>query len=417
MKKFLSHIIAVMFFYQIPAAQTLRLPDILDTIARAHPSIKMYEAEIRSLDAAASGAQNWMPPEISSGFWMTPYNPNLWMKDGNANTGMGQYMISVSQMFPNRKLNDANEKYMRAISSVELENKESNLNELFALAKSSYNSLIVIQKKLALIDDDDRLLQLMVTNAETRYKNGLGKVSAYYKAKAAQGNLEKKRIILQNEAVQKRITLNTLMNRDRLFNFSIDTNYKMADYADRTFDNTVFYSSRNDLKGLDKSIQLTYLRQEVEKESLRPQFGAQFSHMFGFGGFPEEFTLMATVRIPFANWSSRERKANIESLQWKAAALENQKQTMANQYAGVAYGIQEDIKAIKRQLEILKKDIIPALVRNYQSTLLAYEQNTEELFSLYDAWETLNSTQFEYLDQLQQLFDKKVDLEKLLETK
>ena len=42
---------------------------------------------------------------------------------------------------------------------------------------------------------------------------------------------------------------------------------------------------------------------------------------------------------------------------------------------------------------------------------------TEELFELYDAWETLNMTQLEYLDQLQQLLTIQVELERILEIK
>jgi hypothetical protein len=48
---------------------------------------------------------------------------------------------------------------------------------------------------------------------------------------------------------------------------------------------------------------------------------------------------------------------------------------------------------------------------------LGYEQNTEELFELYDAWETLNMTQLQYLDQLQQLLLMQVELERILEIK
>jgi len=48
---------------------------------------------------------------------------------------------------------------------------------------------------------------------------------------------------------------------------------------------------------------------------------------------------------------------------------------------------------------------------------LAYEQNTEELFSLFDAWETLNMTQLEYLQQVQDLLMMQVALEKVLEIK
>jgi outer membrane protein TolC len=123
------------------------------------------------------------------------------------------------------------------------------------------------------------------------------------------------------------------------------------------------------------------------------------------------------VKIPFASWSARESKANIESLKWKAVSLESQKETMANEYSGIAYGMQQDITTKKKQLRLFENNIIPALRKNYQSMLLGYEQNTEELFTLYDAWETLNSTQIEYLDQLQQLLTMQVNLEKVLEIK
>ena len=104
-------------------------------------------------------------------------------------------------------------------------------------------------------------------------------------------------------------------------------------------------------------------------------------------------------------------------LNWKTQSLEDQKISMANEYSGMAYQMQQNIAAKKRQVELFNKNIIPALKKNYESTLLAYEQNTEELFELYDGWETLNNTQFEYLDLLQELLSMQVELEKILEKK
>ena len=416
MKSIFLIILSACLLYQAPSAQTLKLKDILDSIEKSYPSLKMYDATIQSLDAAAKGVRSWMSPQVSTGLWMTPYNTSLWKADGAGNTGMGQYMISAEQMFPNKKYNDANEEYMKAMSSVEKENKQATLNELFAAAKKNYYEWIMIEKKLSVLSQSEKLLQFMITNAETRYKNGLGKISAYYKAKASLGNIENMRVELENEIVQKRITVNTFMHRDKLLNFSIDTNYSVKDYSGSVFDSSLFYTNRSDLKAIDKNIQLAYLQQNVEKASLKPQFGIRYDHMFGFGGFPMQYSLMGMIKIPM-NWSTKMNKANIESLKWKALSLEDQKVSMANDYSGTAYQIQQNIVAKKKQIELFDKSIIPALKKNYESTLLAYEQNTEELFELYDGWETLNNTQLEYLDQLQQLLDMQVDLEKLLEIK
>ena len=54
---------------------------------------------------------------------------------------------------------------------------------------------------------------------------------------------------------------------------------------------------------------------------------------------------------------------------------------MVNEYSGMAYQAQQNIEAKKKQIALFNKNIIPALRKNYESTLLAYEQNTEELLS------------------------------------
>jgi cobalt-zinc-cadmium efflux system outer membrane protein len=48
---------------------------------------------------------------------------------------------------------------------------------------------------------------------------------------------------------------------------------------------------------------------------------------------------------------------------------------------------------------------------------LGFEQNTEELFMLYDAWEALNMTQMEYLDLQGQVLKLQVSLDRLIEKK
>ncbi|HCT23222.1 MAG TPA: TolC family protein, partial [Chitinophagaceae bacterium] len=48
---------------------------------------------------------------------------------------------------------------------------------------------------------------------------------------------------------------------------------------------------------------------------------------------------------------------------------------------------------------------------------LGYEQNTEELFMLYDAWERLNMKQLEYVELLNQTLQLQVVIERILETK
>src|SRR5574338_1042310 len=78
--------------------QKMNLENIFSTIQKNHPEMKMYDAQVRSLDEAAKGAKSWMPPEFGTGFFMTPYNIGL-TKAMGSEKGMGSYVVSASQMF------------------------------------------------------------------------------------------------------------------------------------------------------------------------------------------------------------------------------------------------------------------------------------------------------------------------------
>ena len=403
---------------QVLQAQRMSLTDILNTIQRNHPAMKMYEADIRSADEAAKGARAWMAPELATGFYATPYNPSYWRKstDGNMTTpGMGQYTISAQQFITNRRELNANEDYLRAVSSIPKEEKKATLNRLNAAAKKSYYDWILAEQKLKILNDNEEVLNFMIKSAELRLKNNIGKMDAYYKAKAALGNLASQRVDLGNSIRQQKIALNTLMARPKDTDFEIDTTYTIKDYA--AVDSSYFLRARSDVRAIDKNISLTLKQQLLERTKLKPQFGIRFENMFGFGGLPNQYTLMGMVRLPFARWSSKSYKANIESLTWKAERFEQQKQMIVNEALGEYAGLVTAISNKKKQVLLYRDNIIPALRKNLQSMQLGYEQNTEELFTLFDAWQVLNMTQLDYLTQLTDLLLMQAELDRVLEQK
>jgi outer membrane protein TolC len=374
----------------------------------------MYDAQIRSLDEAAKGARSWMPTDFGTGFWMTPYNTKYW-KGENGMGGMGQYMISVLQMFPNKKKQGAEAQYMEGMSSSDKERKKYELYQLYADAKKSYYDWVIIKKKMNVLNENEKLLNFMIKDAELRYKNGLDKLSAYYKAKAELGNILNQKITLENEINQKRIRINTLMSRNKLEAFDIDTTYAVKDFTTTTID-TSLLGKRSDIRAIDRDIQLTDLQQNVERNKVKPEFGVRYEHMFGLGGMPMQYTLMGMVRVPIGR-ANRASKANVESLNFKSEALTQQKEMILNEASGMTAGLISEIEAKKKQVKLFEENIIPAMRKNYQVMQLGYQQNTEQLFTLFDAWDTLNKTQIEYLDQLQQLLNTQVELERILEVR
>ena len=396
--------------------QVLTMQEIQSAIQTNHPALKMLDAEARSMNEEAKGAYSWMPPEVGAGFFQTPYDPGRW-KSMNGQPGMGAFMISAQQMFPNKKRQNAEFAYMNAQSSVELQKKDVIVNELLFTARKNYYDWIVLEKKLKVLDENDKLLKFMMQSAEIRYKNGLGKISAYYKAKAALANVENMQLMLRNEINQKRIAINTVMNRSTETAFAVDTNYVWNNFNRAMFDSVSLMKQRSDIKVIDRSIEVNKLERTAELAKLKPEFGIQYNHMTGWARQPLMFTVMGMVKIPLAKWSSKMNKAKAESLVWQNEALRNQQQMIINEASGMADNSFTELELKKKQMKLYEEQIIPALRRNFQTMQLGYEQNTEELFELFDAWEALNMTQMEYFDQLQKGLQMQAELMKILEIK
>ena len=369
MKKTLTILMMCASF--IANAQTKSLDEILNEIQNAHPSLKMYDAEVQSMDAAAKGAWSWMPPEAGTGFFMMPYNPKYARKNDMGEEGMGQYVFAVQQMLPNRKRQAAEYNYMNTMSSVVKEKKGAALNELIASAKKNYFEWVIIKKKFSILEQNEKLLDFMIKNSEIRYKNGMGKLSAYYKAKAALGKIQNMRLMFENDIRLRRINLNTLMNRDKETSFDIDTTFIIKDYTNFQIDSTTFINSRSDLRAITRDIQLVGLQQQLERAKLKPEFGFRYEHMIGIGGQPAQYTAMAMVKIPLVSWASRMSKANIESLRYKRESLGFERQMVINELLGMASNMRTEFITKRRQLKLYEENIIPALQNNYKIMQLA----------------------------------------------
>lgn len=401
--------------FTIANAQIVSLDNILNTIKTDNPQLKMYDADIQSMDAAAKGAKSWMAPQVETGFFMTPYNTKMWKAD-DMSPGMGSYMIGVSQMIPNSKKQNAEYKYMNAMSSVEKENKNYTLNQLYAIAKTNYYQWLVLNKKVKVANDNLLLLKYMIKSMEIRYQYNMDKLPTYYKAKSQYNELESMIIMLQNDISQKRIMLNTLMSRDKNMVFEIEEAFELKEYNSQLLDTSSISKNRSDINAIKRTMEVNQLKIDAEKSKFLPEFGVKYDHMFAFGQQPQQFSLMGMMTIPMP-WSTKMNKANISSFQIKNESLNWQKQMILNETVGMISGMNTELSNLNKQYNISEKSIIPSLRKNYETAVLAWQNNTGDLFIVLDAWEALNMAQMDALDKLQSILNTQVEIEKQLEIK
>lgn len=386
-------------------AQPLTLDSIIFIIEKNNPEIKKFTYKINGLDANVKGAGNWDAPLVGAGLWMVPY----------ALTGNGSYMLSIQQMIPNPQKIKARQNYLSGIGSVQTENKNYLKNQLIAEAKSLYYEWMVLKKKQIIIGENEEIISLIIKEVELKYAYEQGKLNNVYKAKANLYQLKNAQLNLQNDIRQKAISLNALMYRNKDFVFDIDTLYVIKNYTENMLDNSILLTVRSDIKAIDKSIQLIKLNQNVQIKKKKPDFGIRYDNMFAIGNQMNQFNVMGMFTIPIVPWANREYKANIIAGNFEIQAFEEEKKAIANEAAKKIQSVIAQLKNKKQQLVLYEKNILPALQNNYKLTLLAYKQNTEDLFIVLDALQTFKMGQLEYLNQLQDLLILQTDYEKELE--
>ena len=404
--------------------QVLTMDSIVFQMDKQYPELQMFDYQIKALDAYAKGARAWDAPQVGTGFFMTPYNTKFWTPNSmdvkgvpSVNPGMGMYMIQVQQMIPNPSKQRANQKYMAGMSAVEYENKSVMRNQLVAAAKSNYYGWLVLKKKQKILAANEMLMKYIVESSETRYAYQQDKLNSIFKAKSELLKINNMQLMLDNDGNEKMIELNRLMNRNKNTVFSIDTTYSIKNYDVEPADTAAIIGFRSDIKALENNIQVAKLKQQYEYSKRRPDFGLRYDHMFAFGDNPNLFSLMGMVTIPIVPWSSKMYKSNVTGLGFELQAYQKQKEAIVNEVAAKLSMLKVQLANKKRQLKLYETGILPALTKNYKIVLLAYEQNTEDLFVVLDAIQNLQMIQIEYLDRLQELLLLQVEYEKQVEQK
>ncbi|GAB2452280.1 hypothetical protein GCM10011375_39270 [Hymenobacter qilianensis] len=406
-----------------PSGPVLPLDSVLQRVERRNPAVQQYAYQAQAKEAAAAGYNSWEAPKVSAGLWMTPYNQRKarelsGMGSGGAgnNQLQGQAILSVEQMIPNPAKQRARREYLSSQSASVLADRQFRLVQLRAQAKTLYVEQAVLTKKLAVLDENEELLRFLIKLAEARYPYNQATLPSIYDAKARLEMHLNDHRQADALAAQNLIMLNTLMNRPRAEAFAVDTTVLSATtLTTAPADTAALAGRRSDIRSLDRALTTVRLSQNLEASRRLPDFGVQFDHMPFLGAGANQFTLMGSVSLPLAPWASREYRANTAALGFEAQALRKQREAVLNEASGRLAGLQNDLTLRGEQTRAFERRILPALRRSYQATMLAYEQNTGQLFQVLEAWTTLKRTRLEYLDNLQQQLTQQIAYEKELE--
>jgi cobalt-zinc-cadmium efflux system outer membrane protein len=206
--------------------------------------------------------------------------------------------------------------------------------------------------------------------------------------------------------------MNLPADRDIMIDTATNVTYDAGQIA---YDTTTLSTQRSDVRQLDRTIEVMRLNQQLQKVQSRPDFKIRFDHMQPLGDMPTQFTAMAMVSIPIAPWSSRMYKSELKGMHYDIEAMKRGRESILIETRGMLAGMSARLRGMQLQLDNYLTKIIPALRKNYETVMLAYEENREQLPMVIDAWEALNMAQMEYLNKREEYYIMIVNYEKELE--
>lgn len=343
---------------------------------------------------------------------MTPYPNQLLMDERDE----GSVMFSIEQEIPNPAKLNANKRFLASKAAVEEQGRSYQFNVLRAEAKTAYYQWLVSEEKLKILSENQRIVELMIKLARIRYPYNQGSLGNIYKAEGRLKEVENMILMTTTEIDEKKYRLKTLMNIPAVTEIMVDTAMKVQFDARQIADDTTSLSTqRSDVRQLDRTIEVMRLNQELQRVQARPDFKIRFDHMQPLGDMPTQFTAMAMVSIPIAPWSSRMYKSEIKGMYYDIEAMKRGRESILIETRGMLTGMSTRLKGMQLQLNNYETKIIPALQKNYQTVMLAYEENREQLPMVIDAWEALNMAQMEYLNKREEYYIMIVSYEKELE--
>lgn len=221
------------------------------------------------------------------------------------------------------------------------------------------------------------------------------------------------KLMAQSEIEEKQSRLKSLMKASPQSVIQVDTLTEIVfDPNQLMNDTTALPSSRSDVQRINRSMEMMRQNQLWQQSQSKADFRIRYEHMQPRGDMPTQFSLMAMVSIPIAPWASKMYKSEVEGMGYEIEAMKKEKEGILLESKGMLEGMAAQLVRMQQQLSNYQEKILPALRKNYETLMLAYEENREQLPIVIDGWEALNMAQLEYLNKLQDYYTMIVRYEK-----
>lgn len=394
------------------AQEVLKLDSVLKLIAQNNLELKAYGSIIKSQDEAVKGAKAQPAPMVGIGNFVTPYSARGLASDG----GRGDFMITADQEIINPAKLKANENYLKSKSAVTNFAQTVNYNELKAKAKGFYYEIIVAKKQLTFIQSQYRILENLKKLAEIRYSYNKGSLNTIYETDGRIYEVQNDALALKAKIESSIIKLNLLMNKPAENFFEVDTNQQVNFMPKKNISPAYLQTRVSEIKQMEEQIKSSQLNTKLMQQQFKPDLKIGFDHMMPYGNtMPLNYSARVGLTIPIAPWSVKSYKSAVKINEFEINAIQEQKDALINNLTSIIKSSEIELAYHQLIHSNFEQKIIPAMRKNLEVLMLNYQENKAELPMVLAAWQGLNNTQMNYLNELNEYYQTIVQYEKALE--
>lgn len=388
------------------------LPALVATALANNPEVKASEARWEIFRNRGAQARSLEDPmlmlKIQNGLVRAPFN---FRKEQ-----MTSKTIGITQQLPfwgKRALKgEIAEKEAESYKWLVAERKL----ELTRMVKETYYQLYYIDRSLAIVDKNIRILDDFITLAETKYSVNQGLQQDVFKAQVERSKMLDLRISLEQQRKTGEANLNALLARPAETAVGSIADPEMQPLSLNTEQLTAIAAEKRPLlQSARSTIEKAGAGLRLAKKEYYPDFNLSLEYMqrdpaMGSDGL-DMYGLGLTFNLPV---QTKRRQA--------AVAESNAEMTMATEELnGIKNTIQAGVADLLAQMErrrklaeLYKTGILPQARQSLESSVIGYRVNKVDFLTLLDNMGTLFSYEREYYDSVSDYHVKLAQLEALV---
>jgi cobalt-zinc-cadmium efflux system outer membrane protein len=329
---------------------------------------------------------------------------------------MTQKVIGISQQLPFWGKRDLRGQVAAKEAEAYRWQVEERKLELRRMVAETYYQIYFIDKSLAIVDKNIKILDDFVTLAETRYSVGQGAQQDVFKAQVERSKMLDMRINLEQQRKSLQANLNALLYRPAETPVGAIPDFDIKPIALSPEElRTTASENRPLLKSLNALVDKGKAGHKLAEKEFYPDFNVSFEYMqrekFEGSSGDDMYSVGVTFNLPVYRHHRYEMLAEADSGVRMATEEVN---SVKN---SIDSGISDLLAQLERRsklVELYKTGIIPQADQSLESATIGYRVNKVDFLTLLDSRVTLFNYEREYYDSLAEYQMKLAQLEALV---